>query len=42
MKDSGFETRMGDVRGSARLNSRVAVAVEWSDAGRSLARRAIP
>src|SRR2546427_7665410 len=34
MKDSGFETRMGDVRGSARLNTRV--AVEWSDAGRSL------
>jgi hypothetical protein len=36
LKDSGFETRMGDVRSSARLNSRVAVAVEWSDAGRSL------
>jgi hypothetical protein len=36
LKDSGFETRMGDVRSSARLNSRVAVAVEWSDAGRRL------
>jgi hypothetical protein len=36
LKDSGFETRMGDIRSSARLNSRVAVAVEWSDGGRSL------
>jgi hypothetical protein len=36
LKDSGFETRMGDVRSSARLNSRVAVAVEWRDAGQSL------
>jgi len=36
LRDSGFETRLGEVRNSARLNSRVAVAVEWSDAGRSL------
>ena len=36
LKDSGFETRLGDVRSSVRLNSRVAVALEWSDAGRSL------
>ena len=36
MKDPGFEKRMGDVRGTPRLNSRVAVAVEWSDAGRNL------
>lgn len=36
VKESGLETRTGDGRSSARLNSRVAVAVEWSDAGRSL------
>jgi hypothetical protein len=36
LKDSGFETRLGDVRSSARLNSRVAVAVEWCEAGRTL------
>ena len=36
LKDSGFEARMGDVRSTPRLNSRVAVAVEWSDAGRNL------
>jgi hypothetical protein len=36
LKDSGFETRLGDVRSSARLNSRVAVAVEWCEAGRDL------
>jgi hypothetical protein len=36
LKDASFETRLGAVRNSARLNSRVAVAVEWSDAGRSL------
>ena len=36
LKDASFETRLGAVRSSARLNSRVAVAVEWSDAGRSL------
>src|SRR5260370_38715781 len=27
---------MGDVRSTPRLNSRVAVAVEWSEAGRNL------
>src|SRR5260370_39291170 len=27
---------MGDVRSTPRLNSRVAVAVEWTDAGRNL------
>jgi hypothetical protein len=36
LKDSGFETRMGDVRSTPRLNSRVAVAVEWSEAGQNL------
>ena len=36
LNDSGFQTRMGDVRSTPRLNSRVAVAVEWSDAGRNL------
>ncbi len=36
LKDSGFESRMGDVRSTPRLNSRVAVAVEWTDAGRNL------
>ncbi len=36
LKDSGLEKRMGDVRSSARLNSRVPVAVEWSEAGQSL------
>ena len=36
LNDSGFETRMGDVRSTPRLNSRVAVAVEWTDAGRNL------
>ncbi len=34
LNDSGFQTRMGDVRSTPRLNSRVAVAVEWSEAGR--------
>jgi len=36
LKDTGFETRLGEVRSSARLNSRVAVAVEWSDSGQNL------
>ena len=35
LKDASFETRMRDIRRSGRLNSRVAVAVEWADAGRS-------
>ena len=36
LKDVSFETRMRHIRSSSRLNSRVAVAVEWNDAGRSL------
>ena len=36
LKDSGFEKRMGDVRSTPRLNSRVAVAVEWSEAGQNM------
>ena len=34
--DTSFEARMRYTRSSGRLNSRVAVAVEWADAGRSL------
>ena len=36
LKDATFETRMRHIRSSSRLNSRVAVAIEWTDAGRSL------
>jgi len=36
VQGTSFETRIGDIRSSGRLNSRVAVAVEWTDAGRSL------
>ncbi len=36
LKDTSFGARLGDVRSGARLNSRVAVAVEWTDAGQSL------
>jgi len=36
LKDISFEARMRHIRSSGRLNSRVAVAVEWDDAGRSL------
>ena len=36
LKDVSFETRMRHIRNSSRLNSRVAVAIEWTDAGRSL------
>jgi hypothetical protein len=36
LKVTGFEDRMMEVRSSGRLNSRVAVAVEWSDAGQTL------
>ena len=36
LKDVSFETRMRHIRSSSRLNSRVAVAIEWTDAGRSL------
>jgi hypothetical protein len=36
LRDMTFETRMRHIRSSGRLNSRVAVAVEWADAGGSL------
>jgi hypothetical protein len=36
LKDANFDSRLRDIRSSGRLNSRVAVAIEWSDAGRSL------
>lgn len=36
LKDTSFGVRLGDVRSGARLNSRVAVAVEWTDAGQNL------
>lgn len=31
-----FETRLQDIRSSGRLNSRVAVAVEWTDGEQNL------
>ena len=34
LKDMSYETRMGHIRSSGRVNSRVAVAVEWNDAGK--------
>jgi hypothetical protein len=36
LKVAGFEARMMEVRSSGRLNSRVSVAVEWSEAGQTL------
>ena len=36
LKDISYEARMRHMRSSGRLNSRVAVAVEWADAGRKL------
>ena len=36
LRDMSLEARMRHIRSSGRLNSRVAVAVEWTDAGRSL------
>ena len=36
LRDISFEARLRDIRSSGRLNSRVAVAVEWTDAGQSL------
>jgi hypothetical protein len=36
LKDASFDSRLRDIRSSGRLNSRVAVAIEWSDGGRSL------
>jgi hypothetical protein len=35
LKDTTYEARMGHVRGSGRVNSRVSVAVEWDDTGKS-------
>jgi hypothetical protein len=34
--DIGFETRMKQLRAGARLNSRAAIAVEWTEDGRTL------
>lgn len=36
LRDVSFEARFHDVRNSGRLNSRVAVAVEWTDAEQNL------
>jgi PilZ domain len=35
-KDAGYEQRMKKIRAGIRLNSRVPVAVEWTEAGRTL------
>jgi hypothetical protein len=35
-KDAGYEERMKKIRAGIRLNSRVAVAVEWTEEGRTL------
>jgi hypothetical protein len=35
-KDASFEQRMKTIRAGIRLNSRVAVAVEWTEGGRLL------
>jgi hypothetical protein len=35
-KEIGYEERMKRIRAGIRLNSRVAVAVEWNEAGRPL------
>jgi len=34
LKDMSYEARMGHIRSSGRVNSRVAVAVEWNDDGK--------
>lgn len=36
LRDMSFEARMRYIRSSGRLNSRVAVAVEWTECGQSL------
>jgi hypothetical protein len=36
VQEPSFESRPRHIRGSGRLNSRVAVAVEWTDGGQSL------
>ncbi|HYL61846.1 MAG TPA: hypothetical protein VE077_04425 [Candidatus Methylomirabilis sp.] len=34
--DVSFDTRMKQLRAAARLNSRVAIAVEWTEDGRTM------
>lgn len=36
LRDASFETRLQNIRTSGRLNSRVAVAVEWTEGEQSL------
>jgi len=36
LQEANFDPRCRQIRGSGRLNSRVAVAVEWTDGGRNL------
>ena len=36
LKDIGYGARMSQIRSSGRVNSRVAVAVEWNEAGKKL------
>jgi hypothetical protein len=36
LKDASYEARMRHARSSGRLNSRVVVAVEWTDGGQNL------
>lgn len=36
VNDVGFETRMKQLRAAARLNSRVVIALEWTEDGRTL------
>lgn len=36
VQDAAFDARMRQIRGTGRVNSRVAVAVEWSEAGHNL------
>ena len=36
LKDMTFGIRMSQIRGGERINSRLAVAVEWDDAGKKL------
>lgn len=36
LKDTKLVVRTGDARSTGRLNSRVAVAIEWNEAGKNL------
>jgi hypothetical protein len=36
LKDISYETRVRHMRSTGRLNSRMAVAVEWADGGKTL------